>query len=284
MGLSNRLYALAKEQPFRFAVRAALKWWPASIETLALWGKSVRPNYLAGVLYGAQQAQEEGARAISVIEFGVASGAGLIELERIAAEVERATGVSIWVYGFDAGPGGMPDLNGDHRDLPDIWRPGDYPMDVPALQAKLSPRTALVLGNVRDTVPKFFPTYDAAPLGFVAIDVDLYSSTTWALEIFTQPGKRMLRHVPMYFDDIDLSAVHRFAGELLAIDEFNESEQSVKIDVWRGIKTNRPYADETWLDKMYMAHDLAAISRCVLRRDPRARTGLRLAPEAPAHT
>jgi len=168
----------------------------------------------------------------------------------------------------------MPKFIGDHRDVPDVWRPGDYPMDVGALQAKLSPRTKLVLGDVRDTVPGFFANHNPAPLGFIAVDVDLYSSTVWTLKILTLPDKRLLRHVAMYFDDVDLSRVHRHCGELLAIDEFNERERDVKIDVWRGLKTHRPFPEDAWLDKMFMAHDLAAISQCVLRREPLSRPGL----------
>jgi hypothetical protein len=220
------------------------------------------------VLFAAEQAEMEGVDTISVIEFGVAQGKGLLALERIAAEVEEATGVRICVYGFDAGPGGLPDFIGDYRDLPDIWRPGDYPMDVAALRAKLSPRTTLVLGNIRDTVPGFIATYDPPPLGFAAVDVDLYSSTVWALQILALPDKRMLRHVPLYFDDINFPRVHRYAGELLAIEEFNEREPDTKIVEWRGLKNHRPFPEESCLEKMFIAHDLTAISRCVLDRPP----------------
>jgi hypothetical protein len=223
---------------------------------------------LNGVLFAAEQARMENVDAISVIEFGVAQGAGLLALERIAAAVEEATGVRIYVYGFDAGPGGLPDFIGDHRDCPDIWRPGDYPMDVASLQAKLSPRTTLVLGNLRDTVPRFIANYDPPPLGFAAVDVDLYSSTVWALQILALPDKRILRHVPLYFDDIDLYRVHQYAGELLAVAEFNERETDIKIVEWRGLKRNRPFPEEGWLERMFMAHDLAAISRCSLNRRP----------------
>jgi hypothetical protein len=261
------------EPPFRLLVRFALNWWPASVRTRALWGKSYRPNYLAGVLFAAEQAKSEGAHAISVIEFGVARGDGLVVLERIAADVEEATGVRISVYGFDAGPGGLPDFIGDHRDCPDLWRPGDFPMDIDALRARLGPRTSLVLGNIRDTAPAFIEKYDPPPVGFVAIDVDLYSSTVWALQLLTSPERRMLRHVPMYFDDIDLDQVHAYAGELLAISEFNERETDVKIDRWRGLKQNRPFPEEGWLEKMFMAHDLLAISRCALVREPFAYPG-----------
>jgi hypothetical protein len=221
---------------------------------------------LNGVLFAAEQAQMEGVDTISVIEFGVAQGAGLLELERIAAAVEKATGVRIYVYGFDAEPGGLPDFVGDRRGCPDIWRPGDYPMDVASLQAKLSPRTTLVLGDLRDTVPGFIAKYDPPPLGFAAVDVDLYSSILWALQILVLPDKRILRHVPLYFDDIDLFRVHWYAGGLRAIDEFNERETDLKIAEWRGLRQDRPFPEAAWLDRMFMAHDFAAISRCALDR------------------
>ncbi len=245
-----------------------MKWLPISLQTQAIWEKSERPHYLNGVLYAAEQAKSESIDKISVIEFGVATGAGLLALERIAAAVEETSGVRIDVYGFDAGPSGLPELIGDYRDCPDIWRAGDFPMDVGALEAKLSPRTKLVIGDIRSTVPKFFAEYDPPPLGFVAVDVDLYSSTTAALKILAPPDKRMLNHVPMYFDDIHIPCVHRYAGESLAIQEFNEREPDVKIDEWRWLRYYRPYPNEDWLDKMFMAHDLAAISRCGIVRSP----------------
>ena len=40
-----------------------------------------------------------------MLEFGVAGGAGLLSLERIAELVEGLTGVEIEVHGFDTGTG-----------------------------------------------------------------------------------------------------------------------------------------------------------------------------------
>ena len=113
---------LASEPPFRFFVRGAMKWLPISLQTRALWEKSHRPHYLNAVLFTAEQANREGIDQISVIEFGVATGVSLLALEHIAAAVEETSGVRISVYGFDAGPGGLPELIGDYRDCPDVWR------------------------------------------------------------------------------------------------------------------------------------------------------------------
>ena len=264
--LSNAACRLAVEPPFRLLTKALLKLLPVSVRTRALWDLSPRPHYLAGTLFAAGQAKDKGIGEISVAEFGVASGQGLLALQHEAALVERETGVAIRVFGFDAGPTGLPDFCGDHRDLPDLWRPGDYPMDVPRLEARLDPRTTLVLGDVRETVPSFYAKHDPPPFGFVAIDLDLYSSTTSALELLFHNDRRMLMHTAMYFDDIELSGCHRFAGELLAIDEFNAGCQDVKIDIWRGLLLGRPMHEAWWLRRMFMAHDLAAISRVTLDR------------------
>lgn len=59
---------------------------------------------------------------------------------------------------------------------------------------------------------------------------------------------------------------HCFAGELLAIDEFNAKSWSVKIDRWHGIGSGRAFHESGWLKRMYVAHDLDAISGTVLQR------------------
>jgi hypothetical protein len=140
-------------------------------------------------------------------------------------------------------------------------------MDEAALRVRLTKRTTLIIGNVMDTAPEFFARYQPPPIGFISFDMDLYSSTRDALRIFAVPEKRMLRHVPLYFDDIEFIFNHRFAGELLAIDEFNQEGHAVKIDRWYGVKTGRPFPERSFLDKLYVAHDLAAISNSVLKRD-----------------
>jgi hypothetical protein len=260
------LKRLAMEPPVRLLVRAVMRGLPVSAATRALWDISDRPAYLVGVYYAARRAVRQGVGAIAAIEFGVAGGDGLLSLEREAAAVERELGVSIKVYGFDNGPAGLPAFIGDHRDHPDKWKAGDFPMDEALLRSKLTPRTTLILGDVADTVPRFFDDPGIPPVGFIAFDLDLYSSTACALRILSLPGKRTLDHVPVYFDDTEHSISHRFAGELLAIDEFNRDNDDVKIDRWRGFESDRPFPEASFLRKLYMAHDLRAISSKVLDR------------------
>jgi hypothetical protein len=202
--------------------------------------------------------------AVSVIEFGVGEGYGLLLMQEYARAIERESGVHVHVYGFDGGRG-IPKGTGDYRDHPDVWMPGDYPMDEPVLRRKLRPQTQLVIGDVTDTVKT---QAVAAPIGFIAFDLDLYSSTSAALQILVRPGQQLLRRVALYFDDIDDVYNHEWAGELLAIREFNERWPSIKIDHWRGLSVNRPFPNAMWLPRMYVAHDLDAISRVKLSREP----------------
>lgn len=258
---SSMLDALLAEPPFRFVMKAATRVLPCSVRVKDRWGAADRPHYLAGVLYAADQARREGRNAISVVEFGVADGYGLLALQAHAEAVERETGVRIAVYGFDTGAG-MPEGTGDYRDHPDVWAPGDYVMDVPALRAKLAARTVLVLGDLRETIYRLI----GEPLGFVAIDVDYYSSAADALGIFARPDQPRLRRVAMYFDDLSAHYNHRWAGELLAIDEFNDKSSGVKIDPWHGVRSGRAYPEAPWFEAMYIAHDLAAIGGARLQR------------------
>lgn len=265
--IGSVLTRLGMEPPFRIFVRAVLKQLNVSVKTRALWELSRRPAYLLGVLTAAEQALKQNVPEISVVEFGVAGGNGLVTLQSEAEAVERETGVGIKVYGFDAGSQGLPSFIGDYRDHPDAWQAGDYPMDEPALRSRLTDRTTFILGNVRETVPGFFKNFQPPPIGFVSIDLDLYSSTREALQIFSIPDKRMLWHVPVYFDDIEFLFNHRFAGELLAITEFNEGNSQVKIDKWYGVNMGRPFPERPFLEKLYVAHDLEAISNVALKRD-----------------
>lgn len=265
MSIRTLASRIMKEPPFRLLAKGAVKFFPFSARTRSFWDAADRPQYLAGTLYAADQAREEGVSEISVVEFGVAGGTGLLALQQHAVSVEKETGVKISVYGFDSG-GGLPKFCGDYRDHPDRWRPGDYPLDQDALRKRLLSRTSLVIGDVRETVPQFVREQQRSPLGFVSVDLDLYSSSIAALQVLLLPGRKILRRTAIYLDDVDLPENHKFAGELLAVEEFNRTSPSVKIDRWRGIRSHRPFPEAAWLERMYMAHDLAAISNSVVKR------------------
>jgi hypothetical protein len=88
-----------------------------------------RPHFTWGVLHAAHLARAIGAKRISVIEFGVAGGNGLVSLERVAEHVESVLQVGIDVYGFDPGAGLPKPL--DYSDSPNLWTEFAFPMDVP---------------------------------------------------------------------------------------------------------------------------------------------------------
>lgn len=137
------------------------------------------PQYAYGIYWAARQAKALGLSEMCVIEFGVATGYGLITMENIAREVAGDIGLAIKVYGFDMK--GLPKPK-DYRDLPYAWQEGFYKMDEEKLRARLND-AELVLGNVEETVPLFFDRKKIEPIGFISIDIDYYSSTKAALQI-----------------------------------------------------------------------------------------------------
>jgi hypothetical protein len=251
------LLRILEEQPFRLFVRSLIKRLPVSVRSLERWDAADRPHYLCGILAAADLAKSSGLDSIYIVEFGVAQGKGLLLMQSYAQMVERETGVGLKVVGFDTGIG-LPSTAGDYRDHPDKWKAGDYLMDEEWLRARLLPTTELIIGDVRHTVPQFVKR-QRWPLGFVAVDIDLYSSTRQALQVFCFPQSRILRRVFLYFDDIMLPESHRFAGERLAIEEFNAKNQTVKIDHWYSLR-DRIFRDHRWIQQMYVAHDLRAIN------------------------
>jgi hypothetical protein len=66
-----------------------------------------------------------GIKTVSLVEFGVASGAGLTNIVEIAKKVTRCTGVEFTIYGFDTGQG-MPPAR-DYRDHPELYRSSSSP-------------------------------------------------------------------------------------------------------------------------------------------------------------
>src|SRR5579864_8542698 len=210
-----------------------------------------RPNYAYAVYRAATQARALGIPAISAIELGVGQGEGLLALEAVASEVESMTGVRIGTYGFDLGEGLPPPR--DYRDLPYLYAPGYYRMDVAMLRSRLR-RSELILGDVGETVVAF-TRRKPPPIGFVAFDVDYYSSTVAALKLLDADNQGYLPRVMCYFDDIaNPEALQtEFTGELLAVREFNAQHPRVKIDRITGFEFSRVIRD-VWNIKMYVCH------------------------------
>ncbi len=207
-----------------------------------------RPHYAYGVFHAAEEARMLGVPRISVIEFGVAGGNGLVALEKIAEEVEKLTGVAIQVFGFDTGRG-LPPLR-DYRDLPYKWQTGEFAYEAEGVRKRLK-RATLIVGDVNETVPKWCAEPSRVPLGFVAIDVDLYHSTVNALRIFEREPEYLLPRVYTYLDDVIFTS--RYLGELLAVREWNAAHAHAKIDAITALACSR-FFQHRWLAGMFIAH------------------------------
>jgi hypothetical protein len=189
-------------------------------------------SYIWGVLQGAALGKVLGLERISVIEFGVAGGRGLLAMERTAERVEEMVGIAIDVHGFDAETG-LPKPQ-DYRDLPNLFLESQYPMDRQELQKRLC-RARLNLGLVKETLPRFLES-NPAPVAFVSFDVDIYSSTMDALKLFDAEKRVLLPRVLCYFDDIMGYTYSDFNGERLAMLEFNSTHSVRKISPVYGLK------------------------------------------------
>lgn len=186
-------------------------------------------TYAHLVFEAAKAAKSLGVKRISIIEFGVAGGNGLLQFEDISTQVEKYTGVTIDVFGFDTGTG-LPEVK-DYRDLPYVWQQGHYPMDIQLLKNKLT-KAKLVLGNISETLENFIEVYEPAPIAAISFDLDLYSSTKDAFKLLQKNESFFLPRVLCYFDDIlgtNLELYNEYTGERLAINEFNAHSKNRKM-------------------------------------------------------
>jgi hypothetical protein len=217
------------------------------------WDAHPYPQYAYGLYKAAVEAQRLEIPAIAAVEFGVAGGRGLVALEQHARDIEAVTGTRIAVYGLDAGDG-LP-AAATNRDLPYVWRRGQFTMDRRALEARLQ-RAELILGDVADTVEDLKRRVAVTPVGFVAFDLDYYTSTVAALRLFDAPDESLLPRVFCFFDDIiggDDELHSRFAGELLAIDEFNAEHDQRKLGLIYGLRHKRRI-QAFWNESTYVLH------------------------------
>ena len=214
-----------------------------------------RPQYAMCLYYAALQAKRLGYPAITAVELGVAGGNGLLCMSDHAKAIQKELGVEIVIVGFDAGSG-LPESS-DPRDLKYYWSAGAFPMDYRALQARLARRAELVVGDVADACPKWNPRPNA-PLGVIAFDLDLYSSTMAAFSLLEKES--VLPRIWCYFDDIaefPQSCLTDFVGVAAAIKDFNEMPKRKLLQ--DNLSIARVFAEcpvEWWHTKIYIYHRL----------------------------
>jgi len=213
----------------------------------------VRQQYAFPILYAADAAKQYGYKAVTIVEFGVAGGAGLLNMCRIAERTQKETGIEFRIVGFDSGKGMPPAV--DYRDLPESFQAGDFPMDEHRLREALPDFASLVIGDIAETVPEFCRSLSVeAPIGFVAVDVDYYSSAKMALEILKGAPQSYLPIVPVYLDDIGVDGSNPWTGELLAVDEFNRENEHRKVAPFTLLRSRRIFKNTQWIDRMFAGH------------------------------
>jgi hypothetical protein len=213
------------------------------------------PHYAYGVYTSCLQAKMLGLSRITVLEFGVAGGNGLVALEEASKQIGDFLKVDVDFIGVDQGAAGLPN-SCDYRDIVYWFKAGAYAMDEAKLRKRLA-RTQLVLGNISETLPELIKKIKA-PVGFCSLDMDYYSSTRAALKLFENSNQLWLPRVMIYADDIfgfdDLNIMCEHIGEELAFSDFNNLNLGRKISVIRGLRYKRP-RPSTWNEKMYAMHD-----------------------------
>jgi hypothetical protein len=204
------------------------------------------------VLHAAAIAARTGLPRISVLEFGVAGGTGLLALEQAALVAEAHFGIAVDVYGFDSGTG-LPRPR-DLRDAPFAAAEGYFPLDEARLRSRLQ-RANLVLGDVSETVPAWLASSPSV-IGFMAFDLDYYSSTRDALAVLAADPERLMPRVMCYFDDIHGYPWGDCNGARLAIIEFNRSSSTRNIARIHGLRYMLPSSElnQRWPEAIYIAH------------------------------
>jgi len=215
----------------------------------------MRPHNAHSILKCAELANSLRIKTVSIIEFGVATGAGLMNMSEIAKKVTQKTGVLFKIYGFDTGQG-MPPAK-DYRDHPDTYQEGDFRMDIDALTKSLPENTKLIIGNISETVGGFLTKLSSEePIGFAVVDVDYYSSTKDVLKIFKGSPEKYLPITTVYLDDIHQESHNSYCGELLAVKEFNTEEEFRKIEHHRFFENSRIFKRADWMKHIYQLHVL----------------------------
>lgn len=212
------------------------------------------PGYAYGMYSAALQARSLGLKKISAIEFGVATGNGLIAMEKHAIEIYNSTGVEFEIYGFDSGKG-LPKPT-DYRDQGYFWGESFFPMDQKKLENNLN-FSKLIIGEIESTIKTFIKDEATFPIGFIGFDLDYYSSTKASFEIFKLKDDLLLPRVECYMDDVgstELLVASKGTGVLKAIEDFNNiNRKEEKIFKKEGVSQFR-IIPLFWNEKLYVFH------------------------------
>ncbi len=205
------------------------------------------------MLKAADYAARLGIKELVAVEFGVAAGAGLMNLAEIGEMVTRETGVRWRIVGFDTGKGMPPPK--DFRDHPELYQTGDFNMNEAALRARLPPSTELVIGPIEETVPAFAARLSpSAPLAYVSLDVDYYSSSMAALKLLAGPPENYLPLSIVYLDDLEDDMHNSRCGELAAVEDTVKLLAPRAIERHPFLRSYRLMKNARWVDHIFYYH------------------------------
>ena len=193
---------------------------------LSLKFKTFKPHYESILYEACLEAKKLGINQVSVIELGVAGGAGIVSLEKYKKKIEKVLDINIKIYGFDMGSG-LPKIEVD-EDLPFLWRKGLYNIDKAALEKKVNSK--IFYGDVKNTVDDFVKI-NKNNICCIFFDLDLYTSTINFLNQIPKIKDHLLPRVLCYFDDVYIfeNYINQFNGVFKAIDEFNKNFSEFKL-------------------------------------------------------
>ena len=216
----------------------------------------IRQQNAFSLYRAAEFAKWMGLKSITAIEFGVASGDGLLNICQIADKITKETGIHFNIFGFDT-PTGMPAPQ-DFRDIPELFQENLFPpVDREKLLTELPDNAKLIVGNIEETIPKFLETIsEESPIGFVSVDVDYYWSAKICLNIFKDKPEKYLPITLVYLDDITPPSSNPSVGELLAVNEFNMEHEYRKIHPYTFLRSKRIFQKTQWIDRIFVLHVL----------------------------
>jgi hypothetical protein len=250
----RRIYIERLGEPLLYNLASLFVWLFGSVRQKIAYDLILRQPYAFCIQEAADLARRHNVPKVTLIEFGVASGAGLLNLCLIAEQVTKETGVEFDLVGFDSGDGMPPPR--DYRDHPEKYFTGDYPLvDRAGLLAKLPSNAKIIFGDIKESLA-IFSRQISAPVGVVCIDVDYYWSTKEALDVLLLDPQLYLPRVFMYFDDVQDIDDNEFCGELLAIREFNAdaAHPHRRLAPANFLTELRIFKRAIWHKQIYCAH------------------------------
>ncbi len=252
----KHVFNMLMRQPLGLSLQLAYVTLFGNIEKKVLYGTFMRGNYAYGLWRAAIFAKFYGHKKVTVCEFGVARGNGLLALIDYSQKVTKFTGIQFRIVGFDSGEG-LPEVK-SYKDHPELWSPGDFKMDnLEYLEKAIKDKAELYLGDISYTMGDFVNSLSKdSPIGFIVVDFDIYTSSKVALTCLLSDPQYYTPAVSIYFDDINFYFANPWCGELAAINEFNDENELRKISEDRSLPGLRPIKDLYWYKNMYVCHVL----------------------------